>query len=92
MHKFRYKRLQLLCNVPFRGNLQKRPKTTLGISYTPGGPHGVPSKLTIEYQDCIKTFTGGEITETKVAELDLITVDLSKKEPGTPRVGVPLQK
>lgn len=60
------------------------PKKVFGIKYTREGPNGVPAVLTIEHQDCIKTFKGKEITESKVQELDMVTVDISKHQPGAP--------
>jgi hypothetical protein len=62
------------------------PKKALNIFYTRAGPHGVPSKLTIEWQDCKHNFEGKEITESKVQELDTVTVDLSKRQPGAPLI------
>lgn len=45
------------------------PKKALNIFYTRAGPHGVPSKLTVEWQNCKRSFEGNEITENKVQEL-----------------------
>jgi hypothetical protein len=62
------------------------PKKALNIFYTRAGPHGVPSKLTVEWQNCKRSFEGNEITENKVQELDMVTVDLSKHIPGAPLI------
>lgn len=62
------------------------PKKVLNIFYTREGPNGIPSNLTLEYQNCKRTFEGNEITESKVQELDIVTVDLSKNMPGAPLV------
>jgi hypothetical protein len=62
------------------------PEKVLGIIYTPKGPGGIPH-LTLQHQDCIRTFKGEEITESKVQGLDLVTVVLSKELVlGAPRV------
>lgn len=61
-------------------------KKALSIFYTRAGPHGIPSKLTIEWQNCKRNFEGNEITESKVQELDMVTVDVSKHIPGAPLI------
>lgn len=58
------------------------PKKENVIMYTRKGPNGVPAVLTIEFPDCKKIFKGEEITESEVQELDMVTVDLSKHQPG----------
>jgi hypothetical protein len=62
------------------------PKKVLNIFYTREGPHGVPPALEIEDQDYKHTFKGAEITESKVQELDMVTVDISKHAPGAPLI------
>jgi hypothetical protein len=62
------------------------PKKALSIFYTRAGPHGIPSKLTIEWQNCKRNFEGNEITENKVQEVDMVTVDISKHIPGAPLI------
>jgi hypothetical protein len=58
----------------------------LNVLYTPKDPRGVSPNLKIKDMDKEYSFKGDEITENKVQELDLITVDISTHQPGAPLV------